>query len=517
MQATVETTVQATAQAVTPVAAAAASGYSVPRRYLRLSDLIVQAAAFVAAWLVTPALSSILGPGGALHVLPFAWLSPPGLVGALLPLHQLAWIPIVTVPTTMFAMQGLGGHAPLLEQSRARVVVSSLLAPLLGLSFLALILVALKIQPPSRSLIFSFALFTCAGFFAHRVAVRTYKQQRLQAGHYVRHVIAIGSEAAVADLARHFAAHVQPQLYRLVGYLHVTPGPGAESAGAVPYLGGVSDLAGLFVHRPVHHVIVLESEGVDRWLGEVIEQCDFFQAALGIVPAVLLALKPGDVLGVARPPLHLPEVVLKARQFDSDALFVKRLMDIVLSAFLLVVLSPVFLLIAVAIKLTTPGLPVFYPWRVVGYKGRTFTGYKFTTMVADADQRKADLMHLNEMTGPVFKMAKDPRITPLGKFLRKFSVNELPQIWSVLKGDMSLVGPRPAYPHELARYELWHKRKLCVQPGITCLWQVRGRNRTSNFDDWVRMDFEYIDNWSLWLDCVILVRTIRAVVTGSGV
>jgi lipopolysaccharide/colanic/teichoic acid biosynthesis glycosyltransferase len=126
------------------------------------------------------------------------------------------------------------------------------------------------------------------------------------------------------------------------------------------------------------------------------------------------------------------------------------------------------------------------------------------------------LQHLNEMSGPVFKIKHDPRITPLGRFLRKFSLNELPQLWSVLKGDMSLVGPRPAYPHELARYELWHKRKLCVQPGITCLWQIRGRNQISNFDEWVRMDFEYIDNWSLWLDCVILFRTVRAVITGTG-
>jgi lipopolysaccharide/colanic/teichoic acid biosynthesis glycosyltransferase len=192
------------------------------------------------------------------------------------------------------------------------------------------------------------------------------------------------------------------------------------------------------------------------------------------------------------------------------------LFDIVVSAVLLAVLSPVFLVIAVAIKLATPRLPVFYPWRVIGYKGRAFTGYKFTTMQADADERKADLMHLNEMTGPVFKIKNDPRITPLGRFLRKYSLNELPQLWSVLKGDMSLVGPRPAWPHELARYELWQKRKLCVQPGITCLWQIGGRNAINSFDDWVRMDFEYIDNWSLWLDLVILVRTVWAVLAGSG-
>src|SRR2546427_7984818 len=120
------------------------------------------------------------------------------------------------------------------------------------------------------------------------------------------------------------------------------------------------------------------------------------------------------------------------------------------------------------------------------------------------------------MTGPVFKMQENPRVTPLGRFLRKFSLNELPQLWSVLKGDMSLVGPRPAFPHELERYELWHKRKLSVRPGITCLWQVRGRDQIFRFDDLGRLDFEYIDNWSLWLDGKILVRAAWTVGRGSG-
>jgi lipopolysaccharide/colanic/teichoic acid biosynthesis glycosyltransferase len=160
--------------------------------------------------------------------------------------------------------------------------------------------------------------------------------------------------------------------------------------------------------------------------------------------------------------------------------------------------------------MTTPQMPIFYRWRVVGQNGVEFTGYKFTTMDADADERKADLQVRNEMSGPVFKIKDDPRVTPLGRLLRKFSINELPQLWSVFKGDMSLVGPRPAFRHELERYEFWHKRKLSIRPGITCLWQIRGRNKISDFDEWVRMDLEYIDNWSLWLDFRILARTFWA-------
>jgi lipopolysaccharide/colanic/teichoic acid biosynthesis glycosyltransferase len=137
-------------------------------------------------------------------------------------------------------------------------------------------------------------------------------------------------------------------------------------------------------------------------------------------------------------------------------------------------------------------------------------------MTADADQRKTELMDSNEMTGPVFKIKDDPRTTALGRFLRKFSLNEFPQLWSVFRGDMSLVGPRPAFRHELERYQFWHKRKLSIRPGITCLWQIRGRNKIHRFDDWVRMDLEYIDNWSLWLDFKILLRTVCVVMAGTG-
>jgi lipopolysaccharide/colanic/teichoic acid biosynthesis glycosyltransferase len=197
-------------------------------------------------------------------------------------------------------------------------------------------------------------------------------------------------------------------------------------------------------------------------------------------------------------------------------MFLKRLIDVAVSAVLLVILAPLLAAIALAIKITTPDLPVLYPWRVIGLKGRAFTGYKFTTMVADADEKRDKLADRNEMKGPVFKVKDDPRITSLGRFLRKFSLNELPQLWSVLKGDMSLVGPRPAFRHELDRYVLWQKRKLCVKPGITCLWQISGRNRINDFDEWVRLDLEYIDHWSLMLDFRILFWTAWTVVRGSG-
>jgi lipopolysaccharide/colanic/teichoic acid biosynthesis glycosyltransferase len=248
-----------------------------------------------------------------------------------------------------------------------------------------------------------------------------------------------------------------------------------------------------------------------------VRACDYFSVAIHIVPDAILRCDLEDLISEANDlPGHIPALTLTPSESHDDWLFVKRVMDVCVSGGLLIIMAPLFLLIAIAIKLTTPQLPVFYPWRVVGNRGRRFTGYKFTTMVADADAQKEQLAGQNEMSGPVFKIAKDPRVTPLGRFLRKFSLNELPQFWSVLKGDMSLVGPRPAGPHELERYELWQKRKLSTQPGITCFWQIHGRNRISNFDDWVRLDLEYIKRRTLWLDCTILAKTVWVVIRGTG-
>jgi lipopolysaccharide/colanic/teichoic acid biosynthesis glycosyltransferase len=194
---------------------------------------------------------------------------------------------------------------------------------------------------------------------------------------------------------------------------------------------------------------------------------------------------------------------------------VKRVLDFLLGIILLILASPVIGIAALAVWLTD-GRPILYQWRVVGQHGVPFLSWKFRTMVRDADQRKQDLMRHNEMQGPVFKMRDDPRITRVGRFLRRYSLDEFPQLWSVIQGDMSLVGPRPPLVAEFAQFEPWQKRKLSVIPGLTCLWQVQGRSDIKDFDEWVRMDLEYIDHWSLYLDFKILCRSFATVVLGRG-
>jgi lipopolysaccharide/colanic/teichoic acid biosynthesis glycosyltransferase len=197
-------------------------------------------------------------------------------------------------------------------------------------------------------------------------------------------------------------------------------------------------------------------------------------------------------------------------------LALKRAMDVAVSAALLVVLAPGLAAIALAVKLTSKG-PALFAVNWIGQGGRPFVGYKFRSMVAGAEAMEDGLQARNEMRGPAFKITDDPRVTPLGRTLRKYSLDELPQLWSVLKGDLSLVGPRPARAHEYARFTDSQKRRLAVKPGITCLWQIQGRHRVNDFDEWVEQDLDYIRRWTLWLDVQILARTAVVVFKGTGV
>jgi exopolysaccharide biosynthesis polyprenyl glycosylphosphotransferase len=200
---------------------------------------------------------------------------------------------------------------------------------------------------------------------------------------------------------------------------------------------------------------------------------------------------------------------------DGSPIVFKQVVDTVLAAVLICVLSPVLVSAAMAIKLTSLG-PVLFVQERVGKGKRRFRLYKFRTMVADAEARIADLEKLNEVSGPVFKLRDDPRITPVGRFLRKTSIDELPQLFNVLKGDMSLVGPRPLPLRDYNGFdEDWHRRRFSVRPGITCLWQVNGRSNVE-FEEWMKLDMEYIDHWSFWLDVKILFKTVPAVLRGSG-
>lgn len=496
---------------------------AMPPTFLVAFDLVALMIAFAATRPLAPTVQELLLQSGLLTerlpgLLALPEAANPGDFAAL---PSLLWLLLVVAPTTVLFTALLGGYRQIVEQSRTQLIASSLISPLLALSIVTLMLFTVKDLSPSRVFVFTFGGLSIVALTGYRLAMWVYQSRQLAAGMYAKQVLVIGQPAAVSVIRDHFRECVSEKQFRLAGWLSVPTTGSKEAASSarvgLPCLARAEDLGDLLIHRPFHEVIAMQSAGDTDWLRKVVDDCDYFRVRLRIVPEALMTGTLRDLrLAFRSEPVRLPEIVLDPPHHESEALFIKRLLDIVGSAALLVLLSPVLLLIAIAIKLTTPHLPVLFPWRVIGLNGHSFTGYKFTTMVADAEAQLGALASRNEMSGPVFKVKDDPRITPFGRFLRKYSLNELPQLWSVLKGDMSLVGPRPAFRHELDRYVLWQKRKLCVKPGMTCLWQISGRNRISDFDEWVRLDLEYIDRWSLLLDFRILVWTVWAVVNGSG-
>jgi exopolysaccharide biosynthesis polyprenyl glycosylphosphotransferase len=238
-------------------------------------------------------------------------------------------------------------------------------------------------------------------------------------------------------------------------------------------------------------------------------------ANLGIKTRIQLEFLPAAYTRIYLERFHEVQLLSLTSAPDSELLlFLKRVADVAMSAFALVLTSPLLLAIAAAIRITSPG-PVLFRQTRCGLGGRQFTLYKFRSMVNNAEQMRAELHLLNELDGPVFKISNDPRITPVGRALRRFSLDELPQLWNILRGDMSFVGPRPAVPEEVEKYEAWQRRRLRMRPGLTCIWVLEGRNHV-DFKRWMQLDLTYIDNWSLWLDLKIFVRTIPIVLTGRG-
>ena len=335
-----------------------------------------------------------------------------------------------------------------------------------------------------------------------------------------RQVLLVGSGPLAARLCRHLRS--DPGRDSLViGYVDSDPHAdlgqhlecrdcGAEGS-CPPHLGAVADLERILMHRVVDDVFIgLPLKSRYEEVRQSLVACE----RVG-VPASYSA----DLFGRGTTDLRTDErgapVLSLFPSPAADRLGIKRVIDVAGALALLLVLAPVMLAVATAIKLTSRG-PIFFTQPRYGYMKRLFRMYKFRTMVVDAETRQAQLELVNEATGPVFKIRKDPRITPIGAFLRRWSLDELPQLWNVLTGEMSLVGPRPLPTRDVGRFaEPWLMRRFSVQPGLTCLWQINGRSEVG-FDHWIALDLEYIDSWSLWLDVRILLRTVAAVAVGRG-
>lgn len=358
-----------------------------------------------------------------------------------------------------------------------------------------------------------FWLISTISALASRQAMRFVLKRLRQHGRNLRHVLIVGTNPRAVQLGRALDAY-STSGYHLLGFADCEwHGIGEFRKSGFKCVCDLEDIASFIRDNVVDELMLsLPIGSLYSEISRIVALCD----EQGITTHVLfspLDLKTRNTK--ATTPNYGSLVTLPVGAMDGWALLAKRTLDVTISLLCIVFFSPVLLITGILVKLTSPG-PILFVQKRVGRAKRLISVYKFRTMVANAEQKQAGLEHLNQAGGPVFKILKDPRVTPLGKFLRKASIDELPQLFNVLKGDMSLVGPRPLPVRDYQGFNRdWQRRRFSIRPGITCLWQINGRSSIP-FERWMELDLEYIDRWSIWLDLQILIRTIPAVLKGSG-
>jgi exopolysaccharide biosynthesis polyprenyl glycosylphosphotransferase len=370
-----------------------------------------------------------------------------------------------------------------------------------------------KLPTVSRRFLVTLFILQLVVTLASRIAIRLTLQSLRDRGYNRRFLLVIGTDRAARAFADRVERHRELGL-RVIGHVAVdTAGAGPAGAiamvGSRPIVGALDDLEHILHSRVVDEVAICLPETELSRVEPITRLCE--------EEGKIVRIPLGD-LGLTLPGGRIEEfdgLQVMSLVYGPDrilALIVKRLTDIALGLLAMVILAPILLLVGLVVALVD-GRPVLFRQTRVGLQGRPFEVVKFRTMGHDAEERLADIQEQNEIRGPAFKLTHDPRLTRTGRILRATSLDELPQIWNVLRGEMSLVGPRPPLPREVEGYDLWHRRRLSMKPGMTGLWQVQGR-REEDFDRWVELDLAYIDRWSLWLDMKIILRTIPAMFQG---
>lgn len=409
------------------------------------------------------------------------------------------WIIFIIMPFGPILLELQGFYSNPLQKKLGRS-----LAQMAGAAFWLAFLISgcvvfFRLQVPSRAVLPFFGIFGALFLALREQATVTFYRTRARNGTHREPVLLAGRPSDIKAL-RQALSPAQLIEMDIVGEINIETQPVSTlidamhkySVNRVIFAGGHSNM-----NRLQQAIGACEIEGVEAWM-----VANFIHTSIA---------KPTfDAMG------SVPMLVFRTTPSVSWSLLVKNCIDRLGAIVLLLLTSPLMLATAIIIKCTSPG-PIIFRQQRAGKNGRPFTMYKFRSMSTDAEMRKAELEALNQMSGPVFKVENDPRITPIGRWIRRTSIDELPQLWNVLMGDMSLVGPRPLPLYEVANFEsAAQRRRLSVKPGLTCLWQISGRNNVQNFEQWVALDLDYIDNWSVWLDIKILFRTIPAVLFGSG-
>jgi exopolysaccharide biosynthesis polyprenyl glycosylphosphotransferase len=433
-----------------------------------------------------------------LHVLPHLIHSSPSML-----FFYIGWFGVCLI----FFTRSYGLYGPIQNRSGLHEQRMTIQATLTAGLLLCGTLYLSNGEEISRIVIGLMVVFTTVLLCVRRALGRTMVYRRYRAGIETRNVLIVGA-GRVGHALRNHIESLQHLGFRFKGFVALTEVE-AES-GDVDVIGDVRNCLSLARSLFVDEIFFSVPAEKKLVIG-MVEEARIAGIDVRVVPDLYDGLAWNakvEYIG------QFPTIPLHRKDFPIGAFLLKRTLDITFSSIALLVASPVMLAIAIAVRMDSEG-SIFYKAQRIGRKGRTFSCYKFRTMVNNADKLKADLEHMNERDSVLFKIAKDPRITHLGKVLRKYSLDELPQFYNVLRGDMSLVGPRPPMASEVEKYDLAHLRRLDVLPGITGLWQVEARQDPS-FDSYISLDTAYVENWSLLMDLRILARTVGVVLSGTG-
>lgn len=441
--------------------------------------------------------------------------------GNLAPLKDYLLVYIIALISFNLSLSSLGAYSSMRLRSFAQVFWIGFVCSFITFISLAALLFSLKISV-SRSFIGTFCLLVGLFLTLSRFLVLRLLRIVRSKGRNYRNLIICGSGDQAIKLTesiinqpelgigiRAYASLKPLAIHNEIKFKDIIHGITKDP---VVLLNSVNEVEDALKRYAVDEVIFTDVVSVMDEVGELILICSE-QGVRTTLAADLFSL--GMVKSGISYFGEMPLIHFSTPPGDGWQLYAKRILDILISLLLLILLSPVFFIVAVLIKINTKG-PVFFRQKRMGLNGRIFSIYKFRSMKEDAEDQLQNLLKKNEMEGPVFKIKNDPRITEVGKFIRKYSIDELPQLWNVFRGDMSLVGPRPPLPGEVSMYERRDRRRLSMRPGLTCTWQVSGRSQIQDFQAWVKMDLSYIDNWSLGKDFYLLLKTIPVVILGRG-
>lgn len=474
------------------------------RSLLRVIDGLVILLAFAVAYFVTHYLRELYQLGG------MAYAIAPNIQGLFYFSQKNAALLLLSVPIWVGALQFYGVYTDFRTRPFGKLTRSILQAAVLSSIAIGSIIFLLKMTLTSRLFIGVDVALSSALLIAEKKALLAVFDFLHRRGYNQVNLIIVGTGKRARDFIRVVKAHSNWGL-RIVGLIDDEHGLYGKEVEGFRVLGRLQDIPFILHHKVVDRVIFV----VPRlWLHRI-DQAIMACEREGIPTSISMDLYDLNIAKIRQTDFNgFPLLEFETFVAEPWQLFVKRTFDIAFSLLMLILLSPMLLLVAVAIKLDSPG-PVLFKQTRCGLNGRRFTLYKFRSMIDGAEMKRRELEKMNEMDGPVFKIRRDPRITRVGRLIRRLSIDELPQLLNVLKGDMSVVGPRPALPVEVEMYELWQRRRFSLKPGLTCIWQVSGRNKV-RFEKWMEMDLQYIDNWSLLLDFKILLKTFFVVLVGYG-